>query len=142
MADPRNELADIVVPAAPEAVVASAGSSLALWAAVVGVLVACVVLAAWLWHRRRSARALHAIVAAAQRQGNLPTLAARLDDWVRKYFQLTRVDAARCPPGLDPAGWSDWVTTLEQLRFAQPQPDGFVRLFALCRTARSWRRRV
>lgn len=143
MADPRNELADIVVPAAPEAVVASAGSSPALWAAVVGVLVACMVLAAWLWHRRRSARALHAIVAAAaQRQGNLPALAARLDGWVRKHFQLTRVDAARCPPGLDPAVWSDWVTTLEQLRFAQPQPDGFTRLFALCRTARSWRRRV
>ena len=142
MADPRNELADIIVPAAP-ATAASAGSSLLLWAAVGLACVAGVLLLAWLWHRRRPARALRAIAAAAaQQQGTPRALAARLDAWVRTRFRLTRVDAARCPPGLDPAVWSDWAKTLEQVRFGPTQPDGFTVLQGLCESAQPWRRHV
>lgn len=139
MADPRNELADIIVPAVP-AIAAPADPSLWLWVAVGLAGVACAMLLAWLWHRRRPARSLHAIaVAAARQQGTPPALAARLDAWARTRFQLTRVDAARCPPGLDPAVWSDWVETLEQVRFAPPQPDGFAVLVGLCENARPWK---
>ena len=142
MADPRNELADIIVPAVP-AIAAPAGHGLVLWVAVGLVGVACVVLPAWLWHRLRPARVLHAIAAAAaQQQGTPPALAAQLDAWVRMRFRLVRVDAACCPPGLDPAAWSDWVATLEHVRFAPPQPDGFVVLAGLCDSARPWKRHV
>jgi hypothetical protein len=140
MADPRNELADIVVPAAP-AIATPATHNLWLWVAVGLAGVACVMLLAWLWHHRRPVRALHAIaVAAAQQQGTPPALAARLDAWARTRFRLTRVDAASNPPGLDPAVWSEWVKTLEQVRFAPPQPAGFVVLARLCERARPWRR--
>ena len=140
MADPRTELADIVAPAAP-AMMAAAGSSQAGWIAGGLVALAGFALLAWLRHRRRPARALHAIAAAAaQRQGSLPTLAARLDAWARKSFKLTRVDAAMCPPGLDPAAWSGWAKTLEQLRFAPPPPDGYTALARLCESARRWKR--
>jgi hypothetical protein len=126
MADPRNELADIIVPAAP-AIAAPAGHGLALWVAVGLVGVACVMLLAWLWHRRRPVRTLYAIaVAAAQQQGTPPA--------------LVRMDAACCPTGLDPAAWSDWVKMLEHVRFAPPQPAGFVVLARLCERARAWRR--
>ena len=142
MADPRNELADIIVPAAP-AMAAPAGHSLWLWAAVGLACVAGVMLLAWLWHRRRPARALRAIAAAAaQQRGTPPALAARLDAWARMRFRLTRLDAASCPPGLDPAVWSDWVETLEPLRFGPPQPDGFAVLVGLCESARPWKRHV
>ena len=140
MADPRNELADIIVPAAP-VMVPPAGDSLLLWAAAGLVCVACAVLLAWLWHRRRPARALNRIAAAAARRNEaLSVLAARLDAWARKSFQLARVDAAGCPPGLDPAQWSNWATTLAQLRFAPPHPDGYAVLVRLCESARAWRR--
>lgn len=140
MADPRNELADIIVPAAP-AMAAPAGHSLLLWPAVGLVGVACVMLLAWLWHRRRPARALRAIAAAAaQQQDTPPALAARLDAWARAGFRLARVDAASCPSGLDPVVWYDWVNALEQVRFAPPQPDGFAVVMRLCERARSWRR--
>ncbi len=142
MADPRNELADIIVPAAPATAV-SAGSSLLLWAAVGLACVAGVLLLAWLWHRRRPARALRAIAAAAAQQQSTPrALAARLDAWVRTRFRLTRVDAARCPPGLDPVVWSDWAKTLEQVRFGPTQPDGFTVLQGLSESAQPWRRHV
>ena len=142
MADPRNELADIIVPAAP-AMAASADSSLLLWVAVGLACVAGVMLLAWLWHRRRPARILHGVAAAAaQQQGTPSALAAQLDAWARMRFRLTRVDAARCPPGLDPAVWSDWAKTLEQVRFAPTPPDGFAVLARLCASARSWRRHV
>lgn len=142
MADPRNELADIIVPAAP-VMAAPAGHNLLLWAAAGLLCVGCLVLLAWLWHRRRPARALHAIAAAAaQRQGTPPALAAQLDAWVRMRFRLTRVDAARCPAGLDPAVWSDWAKTLEQVRFGPTQPDGFAVLASLCEHARAWKRHV
>lgn len=141
MADPRNELADIIVPAAPDAVVAAAGDALLLWTAAGLVGVAAVALLAWLWQRRRPARALRAIaVAAAQRQGTPPALAARLDAWARESFRLARVDAAICPPGLDPVVWSDWAQALTHLRFAPPPPDGYTLLTALCERARPWRR--
>lgn len=139
MADPRNELADIIVPAAP-AMAAPAGSHLLLWFAVGLACVAGVLLLAWRWHRR-PARVLRAIAAAAARQQDTPpALAARLDAWARAGFRLARVDAASCPSGLDPVVWYDWVNTLEQVRFAPPQPDGFAVVMRLCERARSWRR--
>ncbi|MDZ7584985.1 MAG: hypothetical protein U0938_09155 [Thiobacillus sp.] len=140
MADPRTELADIIVPAAPEAV-AAAGTSLLLWTAVGLVAVAGVALLAWLWLRRRPARALRAIAAAAAAQQDTPpALAARLDAWVRESFRLARVDAAICPPGLDPVVWSDWAQALTHLRFAPPPPDGYTALAGLCERARYWSR--
>lgn len=141
MADPRNELADIIVPAAHDAGVAAAGNSGAGLAAAGLIAVAVLALLAWLWLRRRPARALHAIAAAAaQRQGTPATLASRLDAWARARFRLARVDAAHCPPGLDLAAWSGWVKTLEHLRFAPQQPAGHETLIALCHAARAWRR--
>jgi hypothetical protein len=142
MADPRQELADIIVPAAP-ALATPADNGLLLWAAAGLIAVAVLALLAWLRHRRRPARVLHAIArAAAQQQGSLPVLAARLDAWARKSFRLVRVDAACCPPGLDPAAWSGWAAALVQLRFAPPQPDGFAVLAGLCASARQWSRHV
>ena len=143
MADPRNELADIIVPAAPDAVVAAAGDALLLWTAAGLVGVACVALLAWLWQRRRPARTLRAIAAAAaQRQGTPPALAARLDAWARARFHLPYVDAAICPPGLDPVVWSDWAQALLHLRFDPPPPDGYTLLTAVCERARPWSRRA
>jgi len=141
MADPRNELADIIVPVAPD--MAAGGGSLLGWGVAGLVCVACIAAVAWFWFRRRAARALRAIAtAAAQRQGAQPALAARLDAWARARFLLARVDAATCPPGLDPAAWASWTDALTQLRFAPLQPDGFDVLAALCRTAREWSRRA
>lgn len=141
MADARTELADIVVPAAPE-MVAAAGGGLAgwIWGGLLVVLAGCALLA-WRWHRGRPARALHAIATStALRHGSLPALAARLDAWACAFFTLPRVQAAVCPPGLDPVAWSEWAQTLEQLRFAPPQPDGYTALARLCERARGWRR--
>lgn len=141
MADPRNELADIIVPAAPDVV--ATGSSLLLWGAVGLACVVGIAGVAWLWQRRRPACALRRVaVAVAQQQDTVQALAARLDAWVRARYRLPRVDAARCPSGLDPAVWADWVNTLTQLRFASPQPDGYAALTALCDTARAWERHV
>jgi hypothetical protein len=141
MADPRNELADIVVPAAPD--VAASGSSLLLWGAAGMACVAAIAVAVWLWQRRRPARALRGLASAvALRQDTVQALAARLDAWVRARYRLPRLDAARCPSGLDPAVWADWVYALTQLRFASPQPDGYAALTALCDTARAWERHV
>jgi len=141
MADPRTELADIIVPAAPEIV--ATGSNPLLWAAVGMACVACIAVAAWLWQRRRPARALRQVASAvARQQDTVPALATRLDAWVRARYHLPRVVAAQCPSGIDPAAWSDWAKALEQLRFAPPQPDGFDALAALCETARAWERHV
>lgn len=140
MADPRNELADIIVPAAPEMSASTSGLSLWMWA--VGLLgLACVALIVWQWHRHRFSRALRTIaVASARQQGTPLELSDQLDDWARARFQLTRLDAAICPQGLDVDDWSDWVNTLTQLRFAPSPPGGFERLVALCETARQWSR--
>jgi hypothetical protein len=141
MADPRNELADIIVPVAPEVAATTGGGGLLPWALVTLAVIACIVLAAWLWHRRRPLRVLNAIaVAAAQQQSSPSALAARLDAWARTRFQLTRVDAVNCPARLDADAWSSWARTLEQLRFAAPKPDGFEELAALCERAREWSR--
>ena len=141
MADPRNELADIIVPAAPVAAASVGSGSLLLWVAVALIAVAASALLAWLWHRGRSARALRAIGAAAtQRQGNAPALAARLDAWARLHFQLARLDAGRAPEGVDPVLWLHWVKSLEQLRFGPQSSDGFAVLTHLCESARAWRR--
>lgn len=143
MSDPRTELADIIVPAAPA--MAAAGGSPLLWGAV-AVAVGCVAGAAaaiWWWQRRRPARALRRLASAAARQDDsVQALAARLDAWARARFQLPRLDAARCPGGLDAAAWADWANALTQLRFAPPQPDGHAALGALCEAARAWERHV
>lgn len=141
MADPRNELADIIVPVAPEVAATAGGGSLLPWALAALALTACTVLAAWLWYRRRPLRLLNGIaLAAAQRQSSPPALAARLDAWARMCFRLARVDAANAPAGLDADAWSVWAATLERLRFAAPQADGFEELDALCERAREWSR--
>jgi hypothetical protein len=141
MADPRTELADIIVPAAP-AMVASGGGPL-LWGAVAVGCVAGAAGAIWWWQRRRPARVLRRLASAAARQDDsVQALAARLDAWTRARFQLARVDAARCPGGLDAAAWADWANALTRLRFAPPLPDGHAALAALCETARAWERHV
>jgi hypothetical protein len=141
MADPRNELADIIVPLAPAVAPTVGGGALLPWALAAVALIACIVLAAWLWHRRRPLRVLNAIaVAAAQQRTSPSALAARLDAWARARFRLARLDAANCPAGLDADSWSSWAKTLEQLRFAAPKPDGFDELAALCERAREWSR--
>jgi len=141
MPDPRTELADIIVPAAPEVV--AAGSSLLVWAAVGVACGVCIAVAAWLWQRRRPARALRQVASAVARQlDTVPALAARLDAWARVRYHLPRVDAVQCPSGIDPAAWSAWVKALEQLRFAPPPPAGYAALAALCDTARDWERHV
>ena len=138
MADPRNELADIIVPVAPDMVAGGIGLPPGMLAAGLAGM-ACIALAAWLWHRRRHARALQAIAAAVmQRQDALPVLAARLDVWARARFCLTRLDASVCPPRLEPSAWSDWVNALTRLRFAASPSDGHADLAILCETARQW----
>lgn len=142
MADPRNELADIITPAAP-AMTVPAGHGLLWWVAVGLMCVSAALLLAWLGQRRRPARKLAAIAAAAAQQQDTPVvLAGRLDAWARMRFRLARVDAANCPAGLDPAKWANWVATLAQLRFAPSRPDAYAVLGRLCESARSWRRRV
>jgi hypothetical protein len=141
MANPRNELADIIVPVAPEVAATAGGAGLVPWVLLALVLIACSVLAAWLWHRRRPLRALNAIaVATAQRQSSPAALAARLDAWARRRFRLARLDAANAPAGLDADAWSVWAESLERLRFAAPQAGGFEELAALCERARQWSR--
>jgi hypothetical protein len=141
MADPRTELADIIAPVAPATV--AAGRSLAGWGVAALAAVACIALAAWLWHRRRHHRALRRIAAAAGlQQAPVPALAAQLDAWARARLGLARIEAAQCPPGHDPGAWAEWATRLTQLRFAPSQPDAYADLAALCETARVWKRHV
>jgi len=141
MADPRTELADIIVPAAPEIV--ATGSNPLLWTAAGMACVAGIAAAVWLWQRRRPARALRRLAdAVTSQQDTVPALAARLDAWARVRCRLPRLEAAQCPSGIDPAAWSEWVKALEQLRFAPPQSDGYAALAALCETARAWERHV
>lgn len=140
MADPRTELADIIVPAAPD--FAATGSNMPIWGAAGLAIAAGIALAIWLWQRRRPARGLRRIASAvALRRDSVPALAARLDAWARARYGLSRVQGTLCPPALDPAAWADWTRRLLQLRFASPQPDGYAELAALCETARAWERR-
>ena len=140
MADPRNELADIVVPIAPAMTAGAGGLPWWLWAA--GLLgVVGVMLMVWQWRRRRFARSLRAIAAAVARQQGTPVEIARLlDTWARARFKLARLDAAQCPQGLDADVWAGWVNALAQLRFAPPPSAGMDDLAALCETARQWKR--
>lgn len=142
MANPVNELADIIAPAAPD--IAPVAAGLPLWGPILALAAGtCIVLAAWLWHRRRPLRVLRRITTdAARRQGTLPELSAHLDAWARARFGLARVNAAACPAGVDSVVWAGWATALMQLRFASPPPDGYVRLAALCEQACRWERHV
>ena len=116
MADPRNELADIVVPAAPM-VPAAGGADWMPWAAGGVIALLVVALLILVWYRRRPVRTLRALAASvAQRQASVPALAARLDAWARAYFRLARVEAPQPPADVDPAGWATWTETLA--RFA------------------------
>jgi len=139
MADPRSELADIVVPVAPAMTASAGGLPWWMWAA--GLLgVAGVMLMVWQWRRRRFARSLRAISAAVARQQGTPVeIARKLDAWARGRFKLSRLEAAHCPQGLDPDNWSDWVNALTQLRFAPTPPGGMKDLAALCATAQTWK---
>lgn len=142
MADPRNELADIIAPAAPD--MAPVGTGLPLWVPILALAAGtCILLAAWVWRRRRPLRVLQRITTdVARRQGTLPELSAHLDAWARVRFGLAWVDAALCPPGVDSVVWADWATVLTQLRFALPPPDGYAHLAVLCEQACLWERHV
>jgi hypothetical protein len=141
MADPRNELADIVAPAAP--VVTGAGDVAWMpWAAggVTALLAAALLIG--VWYRRRPARALRKLATAiARREDSLAALAARLDAWTRARFRLARVAATQPPAGVDAGGWAAWSETLARLRFAPPGAASYDELADLCRRAREWKRR-
>ncbi len=99
-----------------------------------------VMLMVWQWRRRRFARSLRAITAAVARQQGTPgEIARKLDAWARDRFNLSRLEAAHCPLGLDPETWSDWVNALTTLRFAPPPPGGMEDLATLCASARHWK---
>ncbi len=139
MADPRNELADIVVLVAPAMTASAGGFPWWVWAA--GLLgVAGVMLMVWQSRRRRFARSLRAISAAVARQQGTPVeIASLLDTWARGRFKLSRLDAAHCPQGLDRDNWSVWVNALTHLRFAPSPPGGMKDLAGLCATAQAWK---
>ena len=139
MADPRNELADVVVPVAPAMTENVGGLPVWVWAA--GLLgMVGVMLMVWQWRRRRFARSLRGIAAAvAREQGTPGEIASKLDAWARGCFNLSRLEAAHCPPGLDPDTWSDWVNALTTLRFAPSLPGGMEDLATLCASARLWK---
>ena len=90
MADPRTELVDIIVPAAPEIV--ATGSHPLLWTAAGMACVAGIAAAVWLWQRRRPARALRRLAdAVTSQQDTVPALAARLDAWARVRCRLPEI---------------------------------------------------
>lgn len=140
MPDPRQELADIVPPAAPE-LAAAAGSDAAGWG--LAALGLAMLAAGLVWYRQagRAARELRAIAAAAaSQQAAVAVLAGRLDAWARTRFRLTRLDAAQAPAAVAAADWADWVETLARLRFAPARGDDHVALAALCERAHVWSR--
>ncbi len=142
MADPRNELADIVVPVAP----AVPGATDVAWMPwVVGGLIALIAIAllAGVWFRGRPLRALRKLAAdVAGKHDSAPALAARLDAWTRARFRLARVDATQPPAGVDPARWAAWAGTLARLRFASPEGASYDELADLCRRVGDWTRRA
>lgn len=141
MADPRNELADIIGPVAPPLV--ATGDALPAWLLpLLAALLAGVAIALWLRRRGRLARVLRDIARdAAHARQRVPELAARLDAWARARFRLGRVEPAVVPPGLDTAAWSAWAEALAALRFAPEDADGYAKLASLCDAARRWSRR-
>lgn len=138
MADPRDELADIIVPVAPASV--PDASAMPLWTMAAGLAaVICIVLLSGWWHRRRFVRALQAISSAVMQQLGAPDmLAGRLDAWARSRFGLDRLEAAASPQGVDADVWTAWVNALARLRFAPASPGNWNDLAALCKTARQW----
>jgi hypothetical protein len=140
MADPRNELADIVVPVAP-AVPGAGDVAWMPWAAGGAIALLAVALLVGVWYRRRPIRALRALATAtARREGSVPALAARLDAWTRARFRLARVETMQPPAGVDPAGWAAWAETLARLRFAPSSDGSHDELADLCRRVRDWKR--
>jgi len=140
MADPRNELADIVVPTAPG--VPGAGDVAWLpWAVGGSIALIAVALLVGVWYRGRALRALHKLAAeVAGRHDSVPVLAARLDAWTRARFRLARVEATQPPAGVDPAKWAVWAGTLARLRFASPEGASHDELADLCRRVGDWKR--
>lgn len=142
MADPRNELADIVVPAAP-AVPDAADVAWLPWTAGGVIALLAVALLAVGWYRSRSARALRKLATViVRREDSVPALAARLDAWTRARFRLTRVEASQPPAGVDLAEWAAWAGSLARLRFASPEGASYDELADLCRRVRDWKRHV
>jgi hypothetical protein len=140
MADPRNELADIVVPAAP-VVQGAVDVAWVPWAAGGVIALLAVALLVGVWYLRRPLRALRKLAAAvARRQDSVPALAARLDVWTRAHFRLARVEATQPPAGVDPAGWAEWAETLARLRFAPSGDASYDELSELCHDVRTWKR--
>lgn len=141
MADPRKELADIVVPLAPPVGSADAAPIMLAGAAVLALIVAGGL--GWWWVRRRPARVLRAIArAAARRDGDVDELAARLDRWARARFRLARLDVASPPLAVDAKTWARWVADLARLRFGERGSDDHTTLTALCHAAQPWGRRA
>lgn len=140
MADPRTELADIVVPLAPPATHA-AESAAPGWMIAAAVAVMTLALLAGWWHRRRFTRSLQGICGAvARRQGRPDTLARLLDVWARGRFDLIRLDARQCPKAVAAEEWAEWVDALSTARFAPQSSEAWDTLARLCETARGWKR--
>lgn len=141
MADPRNELADIVVPLAPAATHAAANAPLGWLVAGLVAIVVLALLAGWWWRRRRFVRSLEGICGAvARQQGSPDTLARLLDVWARGRFDLIRLDASECPPSVADEEWADWVDAVSAARFAPPSSNAWDALSHLCESARQWKR--
>lgn len=143
MADPRNELADIVVPLAPTATHTVASASMGWVVAGLVAIAGLALLAGWWWHRRRFVRSLDGICGAvSRRQGSPDTLARLLDVWARGRFDLVRLDASQCPPSVSAEEWADWVDAVSAVRFAPLPLDAWDALSRLCESARQWKRHV
>ncbi|MBT9569060.1 MAG: hypothetical protein IV085_12255 [Thiobacillus sp.] len=141
MADPRNELADIVVPLAPAATDTAANAAMGWLVAGLVAIVVLAMLAGWGWHRRRFVRSLEGICGAiARQQGRPDTLAGLLDVWARGRFDLIRLDARVCPTSVAAEEWADWVDAVSAARFASPSSDAWDALSHLCKSARQWNR--
>lgn len=139
MADPRTELADIVVPLAPVSTPAAAGVSPGWMIAAAIAVMTLALLAGW-WHRRRFARSLQGICdAVARRQGRPDTLARLLDIWARDRFDLIRLDARQCPKAVAAGEWAEWVEALSTARFAPRSSEAWEGLARLCESARRWK---
>lgn len=139
MADPRAELADIVVPLAPAAAQAAEGVTPGWMIAAVIAVMTLALLAGW-WRRRRFARSLRGICSAvARRQDRPDTLARLLDIWARDRFDLIRLDARQCPKAVAAEEWAEWVEALSTTRFAPLSPEAWEALAHLCESARWWK---
>lgn len=138
MADPRVELADIVVPLAPAT---SATVGTVAWIGI-AVGLALLTLASGLLirrRRRRFVRRLEGICRAAnRRQGDPVVLAGLLDVWARGRYGHARLDAGEPPASVDAAAWAQWVDALAALRFAPASETSWDTLARLCAGARQW----